>query len=133
MRLLARVEELSGRPVESRPDSSLNVRATLQMARHGAAAHLLKYRATNDPLDYWVSCQAGFALRLFELSVEDRFDLRGTGAAERQAATLVKTGQPLVVADRKLSQVNNLLCCFFVQQRTKSDHHGHDWQDPAFA
>ena len=99
MRLLARVEELSGRPVEFRPDSSLNVRATLQMARHGATAHVLRYRTTNDPLDYWVSCQAGFALRLFELPLEDRLDLRGAGEAEHQAATLVKTGQPLTVDD----------------------------------
>ena len=29
--------------------------------------------------------------------------------------------------------MNDLLCCFFVQQRTRSDHHGHDWQDPAVA
>lgn len=36
-------------------------------------------------------------------------------------------------ADPKLSQVNNLPCCIFVQQRTRSDHHGHDWQDSAFA
>ena len=25
----------------------------------------------------------------------------------------------------------NLPCCIFVQQRKRSDHHGHDWQDPA--
>jgi hypothetical protein len=36
-------------------------------------------------------------------------------------------------ADPKLSQVSNLPCCVFVQQGTRSDHHGHDWQDPAFA
>ena len=35
--------------------------------------------------------------------------------------------------DPKLSQVFNLPCCIFVQQRKRSDHHGHDWQDPAFA
>jgi len=29
--------------------------------------------------------------------------------------------------------VNNLLCCFFLQPGTGSDHHGHDWQNPAFA
>ena len=27
----------------------------------------------------------------------------------------------------------NLPCCFFVQLGKRSDHHGHDWQDPAFA
>jgi len=54
MSFLQRVEERSGRPIEFRPDSSLNLRATLQMARHGAPAHLLRYRATNEQLDYWV-------------------------------------------------------------------------------
>ncbi len=38
-----------------------------------------------------------------------------------------------VGADLKLSQVNNLLCCIFVHLGMRRDHHGHDWQDPAFA
>ena len=42
-------------------------------------------------------------------------------------------GTLAVDADPKLSQVNNLPCCIFVQQREWSDHHGHDWQDPVFA
>ena len=99
--ILQRVEELSGRPIEFRPDSSLNLRATLQMARHGAPAHLFRYRAMNERLDYWVAYQAGYALRLFELPTDERMDLRGTGEAERQVETLLRTGQPLDAADRE--------------------------------
>ena len=51
MGILSRVESLSGRPIEFRPDSSLTLRATLQMARQGAPAHLLRYRTTNSIFD----------------------------------------------------------------------------------
>jgi hypothetical protein len=67
--LLERVEALSGRPVEFKPDSSLTLRATLQFARNGAPTHVLRYRPSNDPLDYWVAqlptCRAkSYAARL---------------------------------------------------------------------
>ena len=55
MAIIKRVETLSGCPVEFKPDSSLTLRATLQMARNGAPAHVFKYRPTNDPIDYWVA------------------------------------------------------------------------------
>lgn len=51
MGILAKVEALSGRPVEFKPDSSLGLRATLQIARNGARSHVLKYRPSNDPID----------------------------------------------------------------------------------
>ena len=52
MGIVERVESLSGRPVEFRPASTLTLRATLQLARGGTPAHVLRYRTTNDPLDY---------------------------------------------------------------------------------
>ncbi len=82
-------------------DSSLILRATLQMARHGASAHLLRYRTMNEPLDCWVAYQAGYALRLFELPVDDRMDLPGTGEAERQVEALLRAGRPLDAVDRE--------------------------------
>jgi hypothetical protein len=36
-------------------------------------------------------------------------------------------------AEVKASQVFNLLCCLFKQRGSRSDHHGHDWQDPTAA
>ncbi|HRH17269.1 MAG TPA: hypothetical protein PLS22_07420 [Aquabacterium sp.] len=38
-----------------------------------------------------------------------------------------------VDADRKLSQVFYLPCCFLQQWEEEGDHHGHDWQDSADA
>ncbi len=98
--ILERVEALSGRPIEFKPDSSLTLRATLQIARNGAPAHVLRYRPSNEPLDYWVAYQAGYALRLFVLPTGQRFDFAGTGAAAGEVETLMRTGQPLTEGDK---------------------------------
>ncbi|WP_144264436.1 hypothetical protein [Polaromonas sp. C04] len=100
MEILKRVETLSGCPVEFKPDSSLSLRATLQMAREGAPAHVLRYRPSNDPIDYWVAYQAGYALRLFDLPPNERFNFTGTGEGAEQVEALLATGQPLSEADK---------------------------------
>jgi len=100
MAIVKRVETLSGCPVEFKPDSSLTLRATFQMARNGAPAHVLKYRPTNDPIDYWVAYQAGYAIRLFDLPPNERFDFVGTDDGVEQVETLMKTGQPLNEVDK---------------------------------
>lgn len=107
--IIKRVETLSGCPVEFKPDSSLTLRATLQMARNAAPAHVFKYRPTNDPIDYWVAYQAGFAIRLFDLPPNERFDFVGTGQGIEHVETLIKTGQPLNEVDlAKLNEFSKL-------------------------
>ena len=98
--ILQRIEALSGRPVEFKPDGGLTLRATLQLARNGAAAHVLRYRPTNEPLDYWMAYQAGYLLRLLELPPAERFDFTGTGIAPGQVEELLATGQPQADDDR---------------------------------
>ena len=98
--LLERVEALSGCPVEFKPDSSLHLKATLRMARNGAPAHVLHYRPSNDPLDYWVAYQVGFALRLFELAPNERFDFVATGDGGEQVRSMLTAGQALTEADQ---------------------------------
>ena len=100
--ILKRVETLSGCPVEFKPDSSLTLRATLQMARNGAPAHVLRYRPSNEPIDYWVAYQAGYAVRLFDLPPNERFDFVGAGEGAQQVETLLKTGQALTDADKAI-------------------------------
>ena len=100
MGILQRVETLSGRPIEFKPDSSLTLRATLQLARNGAPAHVLRYRPSNEPLDYWVAYQAGYLLRLLELPPNERFDFAATGAAAGHVEELLATGQPLNDGDK---------------------------------
>ena len=69
------------------------------MAWNGAPAHVLHYRPTNEPIDYWVAYQAGYALRLFDLPPNERFDFAGTGEGAKQVEMLLSTGQPLTGAD----------------------------------
>jgi hypothetical protein len=100
MGILQRIETLSGRSVEFKPDSSLTLRATLQLARNGAPTHVLRYRPANEPLDYWVAYQAGYLLRLLELPPDERFDFAATGAAAGAVQELMTTGQPLDDGDK---------------------------------
>jgi hypothetical protein len=75
MGILSRVESLSGRPVEFKPDSSLTLRATLQTGQKRGSGPRAALPPTNEPLDYWVAYQAGYLLRLLELPADERFDL----------------------------------------------------------
>ncbi|KPF61696.1 hypothetical protein D621_00220 [beta proteobacterium AAP51] len=102
MGILEQVERLSGRPVHFKPDSSLSLRATMKMARDGAPAHVLQYRPSNEPIDYWVAVQAGYVLRLFELPPEERFDFAGTGRGLNQVQAMLETGTPLDDDDRNV-------------------------------
>jgi hypothetical protein len=97
--IVQRVEALSGCPIEFQPDSSLSIQATLQKARHGAAAHVLRYRPGSGPLDYWVAYQCAYALRFYGLPPDLRFDFTDTGEGPDQVATLLTSGQSLPAAD----------------------------------
>jgi hypothetical protein len=97
--LLQRIETLSGRPVEFKPDATLTLRATLQLARAGASAHVLRYRPVNEPLDYWVAYQSGYLLRLLELPPAERLDFAGTGTATARVEELLTAGMKLTEAE----------------------------------
>ncbi len=97
--IVQRVEALSGCPVDFKPDSSLSVQATLQKARHGAAAHVLRYKPGSGPLDYWVAYQCGLAMRFYALPPDRRFDFIDTGEGTDQALTLLTGGQSLDESD----------------------------------
>lgn len=98
--ILQQIETLSGRPVEFKPDASLTLRATLQLARNGASAHVLRYRPVNEPLDYWVAYQAGYLLRLLELPPSERFDFAGTGSAPARVEELLTAGLKMTEAEQ---------------------------------
>lgn len=100
MGILERIEALTGRPVQFKPDSGMTLRATLQVARNGAPTHVLRYRPSNEPIDYWVAYQAGYVLRLFALPPQERLDFAVTGQGAEQVGSLASTGQPLTAADK---------------------------------
>lgn len=97
--ILKRVEEQTGKSVQFLRDDKLPVLATLQLARNGADYHVLSYQPSNEPLDYLIAFQAGFALRLFENDPDKRFDFVGEPTAASQVEPLLAAGQPLSPAD----------------------------------
>jgi hypothetical protein len=100
--ILRSVEDLSGKSIEFMRDDSLPVLATLQMARNGAAYHVLRYKPSKEPLDYMVAFQAGFLIRLFANEPNKRFDFVPSDVAGRRVEPLVAAGVRLDEADRRM-------------------------------
>jgi hypothetical protein len=100
---LARVEAVTGKPIQFMRDDKLALLATLQMARNGADFHILRYQPSNEPLDYLITFQAGFVLRLFDNEPDRRFDFAPDDAAGDHVAALMSAGgqQSLGPADRQ--------------------------------
>jgi hypothetical protein len=73
-KILQSVEEISGKSIQVMRDESLPVLASLTLARNQVPFHILRYKPSNDPLDYFVAHQAGFVLRLYGCSPTQRFD-----------------------------------------------------------
>lgn len=73
-KILARVEYESGRAIEFLADETLPVLATVHWARGDAPFHVLRYKPSDDPIDYFVAYQAGFVLRFFQSPPECRYD-----------------------------------------------------------
>ena len=100
--ILERVEVETGKSIQFLRDEKLSVLATLQMARDGAEFHILRYKPSNEPLDYFVAFQAGFVLRLFENEKTKRFDFSPALGASEQVKTLMTAGNPLKLNDLKV-------------------------------
>jgi hypothetical protein len=100
--ILKRVEVETGKPVQFMRDEKLPLLATMQMARHGADFHVLRYQPTDEPLDYLVVYQAGFVLRLFANAPDQRFDFVPAGDAGRRVEPLVSASANLGDADRQM-------------------------------
>jgi hypothetical protein len=92
--ILEKVEEKTGKSVQLMQDDNLAVLATLQMARNGAGFHILRYKPTNDPLDYLITFQAGYVLRLYDAPPNLRFDLTSTHEAHDKARSLLALENP---------------------------------------
>lgn len=99
--ILERVEEKTGKSIQFLRDDKLSVLSTLQMARNGAEFHILRYKPSDEPLDYFVAFQAGFVLRLFDNEPDMRFDFSPNPQASKQIGVLASAGQSLSPQDLK--------------------------------
>jgi hypothetical protein len=93
--ILERVEAKTGKSIQFLRDENLSVLSTLQMARNGADFHVLRYKPSDEPLDYFVAFQAGFVLRLFDNEPNMRFDFSPKTDAPKFVEILATTGQAL--------------------------------------
>jgi hypothetical protein len=100
--LVAQLEEKSGRGVEFMRQDDLAVLASLQIARQGAPFHVLRYKPSNAPLDYFVMSQVEFVLRMFELPPEERFDFVSTGKSSRAMTEIIQASTDLPPADKQI-------------------------------
>jgi len=100
--VLERVEEKTGKSIQFLRDEKLSVLSTLQMARNGAEFHVLRYKPSDEPLDYFVVFQAGFVLRLFENKPDKRVDFSPHTDAPKQVEILATAGQALSPQDLKV-------------------------------
>ena len=82
--ILTMVESITDRKVEFVPQANMPVMAQLKIARDGAETHILTYRTGGDELDYTIAYQCGFALRLYALAPESRFNFAGDPATAAQ-------------------------------------------------
>ena len=94
-RILDKVEHQTGKNIQFFRDESLSVLATIHMARNGAAFHVLRYRPSNEPIDYLIAYQAGFLLRLFDNEPAQRFDFSPHPGASKHVELLLTAGQAL--------------------------------------
>jgi len=93
--VLQLVEERTGRPVQFLRDDSLKVMVSVSMARHSASYHVLRFRPTDEPLDYPIVHQAAFILRLYESPPDQRFDFTSEDSAAALMESLIRAGKPL--------------------------------------
>ncbi len=100
--LVTKLEHLSNRPIEFMRVDSLPVLASIKMARNGASYHILQYRPSNNPLDYYIAQQVGIALRMFEQPEAQRFDFASDGSGEKHLESIIKSSVNLSPEDKKL-------------------------------
>jgi len=88
--VISLAEEVSGRPVRVREDTTLKVLATIRMARDRDPMHMISYRPVpgRQP-DYHICYQCGFVIRLFENPPEARFAFGIAPDAEKKMDALL--------------------------------------------
>ncbi len=88
--LIDSAERRTGRPVHVLVDPDLPTSASIQIARHGAPAHIVRVRTSDEASDYLIARQILFMLRMVELPTTERFDFAPTGTGDRAMGKVVR-------------------------------------------
>jgi len=100
------VERTTGFPARVAEDSSLPTLGTVKMARPSLPYHLIRYSpAARDTLDYIVSFQCGFVIRLAGVPLEKRYEIGASPRGAVEVAELVRlqfgTKEPIRLPEMK--------------------------------
>jgi hypothetical protein len=84
-KIISRLEEKSGYPVQVLEDADLSTFAVIRIARGNMPAHILRYKPlTPPPVDYTICWQCSLALRLFEREAGQRFQIASSSESSQQ-------------------------------------------------
>ena len=73
--LIKRLTEQSGYPVSFVDDPSLKIPATISIGKPDRPIHIIRFRPAALCLDYLIAVQTSYAIRLFSMPPEKRFEL----------------------------------------------------------
>jgi len=82
--IIEQLEALSGYPVSCVADPAIGTLATISAATPDRPIHLIRYRPGVVSRDYQIAVEAGYAIRLFAMRPEDRFQLRARPGCREQ-------------------------------------------------
>ena len=118
--IIARVEDVTGKPVEVIADGSLQVLAKVTMARPGSPRHILRLRLDREVPDYYVAYECGFILRLYECPPGERYLIGSSGKGaediERMLMRPGGIGTKLRLSESTARQYSNMLADGLITQ-----------------
>jgi hypothetical protein len=111
--IIKQIEERSGYPVETVPDATLKVIATVKMASDTLPAHVIRYNPSRDAVDYHIAFQGGFVLRLYEDNPESRRDFAGSNRGREEVRSSLLANTQLKRLGLDATAIENLANKFF--------------------
>jgi len=90
-KIISRLEEISGYPVQVVEDKNLATFASLKIARGPLPAHILSFNAPphDSSLDFIICWQCALVLRLFERKADQRFQIASSPESSQQLDTIL--------------------------------------------
>lgn len=89
--IITLTEAVSAKRVLVQETPSLPTFASVRIARHGAPAHVIQWRAIDgDPPDYLIAFQCGYVIRKFSAPADERYDIAPSATGREAVERLVR-------------------------------------------
>ena len=116
--LIERLTEQSGYPVSIVDDPSLKIPATVSMGKPGRPIHIIRFRPDALCLDYLMAVQTSYAIRLFSMPPEERFQLSARTESREQIIAEVSRLNPQLDAGQARTLGEQLFDGLMLQARS---------------